>query len=76
MAKSNLALADDPTTPRKATERMAYFSHIQNSLIVYRIAEKGKSTPISKITLKLQDLPFGVKLGPVHPIEFLQQLTE
>ncbi len=76
--KTNLAVRTDSTTPRVVTEYMAYFSHIENSVVVYRTMPKGgsKTSKGGKISLKLQDLPIGFRLGPVHPVDELKQLTE
>lgn len=76
MAKTNLAVKTDTTNPVVQKEYLAHFSHIKNSLITYRIAEKGRSQPIGTIVLKIQDLPMGFTLGLVHPVDELQALTE
>ncbi len=75
--KTALARKTDSTTTEQPTEYLAFFSHIENSLIYYKTMVKGeKNAKFGKMVIKLQDLPLGFKLKPVHPADELKFLTE
>ena len=76
--KTSLATKTNSTTPTVKTEFMAYFAHIENSMVFYKTLPKGgsRTAKSGKLVFKLQDLPLGFRLKPVHPTEELEFLME
>ena len=78
MAKPNVVLKSDSGKPTVSEAYMAYFSHIENGLIVYRTLPKGgsKRAKSGRLAFKINGVPPDFRLSSVHPIEELKELME